>query len=142
MLGSHLHLLCKKVGLVHLSFNFSFVLLTFLLILILFHSASDINLLVELNVAGKNQCIELVEDFISALKEEVSLWGVNEVQKLIKIFHRYAQELPIFAFIFRAKFSQQSSFEPRFVSFCQPVLDPIRPFYLHCFLSFFSSSCK
>ena len=82
MLGSNLHLLCKKVGLVQLSFNFffcSFVLLTFLLILILFHGASDINLLVELNMTGKNQRIELIEEFISALREEVGLWEVNEV---------------------------------------------------------------
>ena len=78
MLGSNLHLLCKKVELVQLSFNFSFVLLTFLLILILFHGASDINLLAELNMAGKNQRIELIEEFISALREEVGLWDVNE----------------------------------------------------------------
>ena len=57
--------------------TFSFVLLTFLLILILFHGASDINLLVELNMAGKNQRIELVEEFIGALREEVSLWDVT-----------------------------------------------------------------
>ena len=50
-----------------------------MLILILFHGTSDINLLVELNMAGKNQCIELVEEFISALREEVGLWDVNEV---------------------------------------------------------------
>ena len=79
MLESNLHLLCKKVGHVQLSFNFFFCFLAFLLILILFHGASDINLLVELNMAGKNQRFELVEEFISALREEVSLWDVNKV---------------------------------------------------------------
>ena len=79
MLRSNLHLLCKKVELVQLSFNFFFALLTFLLILILFHGASDINLLVELNIAGKNERIGLVEEFISARREGVSLWDVNEV---------------------------------------------------------------
>ena len=57
--------------------TFSFVLLTFLLILVLFHGASDINLLVELNMAGKNQRIELMEEFISALREEVGLWDAG-----------------------------------------------------------------
>ena len=37
------------------------------------------NLLVELNMTGKNQRIELVEAFISALREEVSLCDVNVV---------------------------------------------------------------
>ena len=62
----------KKLDLSSFLSTFSFVLLTFLLILILFYGASDINLLVELNMAGKNQRIELVEEFISALREEVN----------------------------------------------------------------------
>ena len=69
----------KKLDLSNFRSTFSFVLLTFLLILILFHGASDINLLVELNMDGKNQGIELIEEFISALREEVGLWDVNEV---------------------------------------------------------------
>ena len=34
---------------------------------------------VGLNMAAKNQRIELIEEFISALREEVGLWDVNEV---------------------------------------------------------------
>ena len=69
----------KKLDLSNIRSTFSFVLLTFLLILILFPGASDINLLVELNMDGKNQRIELIEEFISALREEVGLWDFNEV---------------------------------------------------------------
>ena len=79
MLGSNLHLLCKKVGLVQLSFNFFFCSFDIPVTPNLFHGASDINLLVELNMAAKNQRIELIEEFISALREEVGLWDVTEV---------------------------------------------------------------
>ena len=57
----------KKLDFSNFLSTVSFVLLTFLLILILFHGASDIHLLVGLNMAGKNQRIELVEEIISAL---------------------------------------------------------------------------
>ena len=141
----------KKLDSSNVLSTFSFVLLAFLLILVLFHGASDINLLVELHLAGKNQRIELVKEFISALREEESLWDVTS-SPWISILMRSKSSSKFSAvllktFLYSSSFSERNSrnrvlSNPGSFLFVNQSLTQSDRFCLHCFLPFFSSSCK